>query len=279
MCMTYNVIHGTTYGIRYETRTCQDCENRSCGRKTCRDCEDPYTCYRGVVLLNYGEPDDNCEYNDRKKKFRSEQARDDYYNEEYPLGSTHNFLVKERDEENADVRACTKIEKGMATWIAGVVFICLSAVTLIGWIIYGCVTYDDWKTNTIYAPPPATRFPGRRNGTYNIPPTPSSPYAPAHTHIEMVSAPSNTYYPAGTYTTNRETAYSNGAPYPTSVSESPYNPQYTPSGTPDNTSSFSSRTPYAATTPYAHNPSDPVSYHAPVATHSAYEDYEDYDLY
>ena len=254
MCMTYGVVHATTYEIRDETDTCRDCVSRNCGRKTCQDCGDPYTCYRAVVLLNYGDSNDNCEYNDRKKKFRSEQARDDYFNNEYPLGSMHNFLVKGRDEENANARVCTKIEKGMGIWIAGMVFICCAGITLISWIVYSVMTYEDWKANTVYAPPPATRLPN--NVRYNV---------PASTHVEMVSAPPYSYRVG-------ESGYPGSAPY----SSSPYDPQSTPAGAYGSPSSpyqaYPASTPNTAVSPN----SRAVSYNAPAPTQSAYEDYDYY---
>jgi len=262
MCMTYNVVHAKTYEIRDETDTCRDCVSRHCGRKMCQDCGDSYTCYRAVVLLNYGDSNDNCEYNDRKKKFRSEQARDDYFNNEYPFGSMHNFLVKGRDEENANARVCTKIEKGMGIWIAGMVFICCAGITLISWIVYSVMTYEDWKANTVYSPPPATRLPNIVRS--NVPRT-LSPYAPANAHVELVSAPPTSYHAD-------ESGYLGSAPY----SSSPYYPQYTPTSAYASQSSpyqaYPASTPNTAVSPNSRS----VSYNTPAPTHSAYEDYDYY---
>ena len=273
MCKNYDVVHATTCDIRYTTLVCRDCVSRNCGRKTCQDCEEPYTCYRAVVLLNYGDQTEHCEYNDRQKKFRSEQARDAYYKKKFPLGSEHNFLVKTK-EEIAEFPECTKIEKGMGIWIAGMVFICFAGITFITWIVYSVMTYEDWKANTVYTPPPATRLPNivRYQRWYNLPRI-LSPRPPANAHVELVHAMSNTNYIGASSSADIETESSNTAPSTTGVALAPsaYNPLHSPSCT----YAYPVLTPDIADIAAPPN-NRSVSYNTTGGNRSAYEDYDVY---
>lgn len=263
MCLTWNVVHGTAYGYKILQQTCQECHR--CSRKNdphCRTCEPEYVCYQGIIDLLYGDPGDNCEYK-YDNKYKSAQNALDHMKEDFPLNTTHNFILQKYKDETDPEVICSALKEGKGVWTGGVVLLCLAGVTMIGWIIYAYFSYEDLVAllSTLSYAPVMNSTASASNPnidshiSHSTTPKPP-PYTPTHRGLEMVRAaptpvadPYQSSANKGSNNPSRVTPYpdqvqkANNAPitfYPITnaatttapvASTSPCSPQYTPTYT------------------------------------------------
>lgn len=130
-CFAYNVVDGEAYGYKYTTSTCRECiyynEKGKCVAYRY------YDCYSAYVKFRHGSSDHSCDYK-TCSKVRSMQAAE-LSVKSYPIGDTMTLLERKGASE------CLDLSTGMATWVAGVVFLSLAALVVILWFVFAVIEW------------------------------------------------------------------------------------------------------------------------------------------
>lgn len=147
-CFMYDVVDGEAYGYQYTTTTCRECIiYDSKDRNKCLAYR-YFDCYSAYVKFRHGSSDNTCYYK-TCTDVRSMQAAEVSVSS-FPIGDTMTLLERKGSSE------CIDLSSGMATWVAGVVFLSLTALVAILWLIFALVEWSNRvceprKSNRVYA--------------------------------------------------------------------------------------------------------------------------------